>query len=51
MPLPAIIAVSLAVLGSSIYVANGIRGFFRRRRNLARWERGEPLEGGVDDWD
>jgi hypothetical protein len=51
MPLPAIIAVSLAIIGASFYVSIGIRAFFRRRRNIARWERGEPLEGGVDDWD
>jgi hypothetical protein len=51
MPLWAIIAVSLALAGASFYVSIGIRTFFRRRRNIARWERGEPLEGGVDDWD
>ena len=51
MPLPAIIAVTLAVIGSLIFLSNGIRSLRRRKRNLARWERGEPLEGGVDEWD
>jgi hypothetical protein len=51
MPLPALVAVSVAVIGSAVFLGNGIRTLRRRRRNLAHWEKDEPLEGGRDDWD
>jgi hypothetical protein len=51
MPLPAIVAVSIAVIGSAVFLGNGVRTLRRRKRNLAHWEKGEPLEGGRDDWD
>ncbi|HVU52832.1 MAG TPA: hypothetical protein VHL80_19255 [Polyangia bacterium] len=50
MPLPAIVAVSITVIGSVVFLGNGIRALRRRRRNLERWKKGEPLEG-VGDWD
>ncbi|HEV3032633.1 MAG TPA: hypothetical protein VG319_13385 [Polyangia bacterium] len=50
MPLPAIVAVSLTVIGSAVFLGNGIRQLRRRKRNLEHWEKGEPLEG-VGDWD
>jgi hypothetical protein len=50
MPWPAVIAVTLVSIGCVAFIVNGIRTLRRRRRNLARWERGEPLEG-VGDWD
>jgi hypothetical protein len=50
MPVPAIVAVSIAVIGAVVFLANGIRTLRRRKRNLAHWEKGEPLEG-VGDWD
>jgi hypothetical protein len=50
MPLPALIAVSIAVIGAVIFLANGVRTLLRRKRNLEHWEKGEPLEG-VGDWD
>jgi hypothetical protein len=33
-----------------VFLANGVRTLRRRKRNLAHWEKGEPLEG-VGDWD
>jgi hypothetical protein len=50
MPLPAIVAVSLAVIGSVIFLGNGVRTLRRRKRNLKHYEKNEPLEG-VGDWD
>jgi len=50
MPLPAIVAVTIAVIGATVFLANGVRTLRRRKRNLAHWEKGEPLEG-VGDWD
>jgi hypothetical protein len=51
MPLPAIVAVSIAVAGSAIFLTNTVRDLRRRKRNLIHYEKGEPLEGGADDWD
>jgi hypothetical protein len=51
MPLPAIVAVSIAVAGSAVFLTNTIRDLRRRKRNLEHYEKGEPLEGGADDWD
>ena len=50
MPLPAIVAVSITVIGSIVFLGNGIRTLRRRKRNLEHWKKGEPLEG-VGDWD
>jgi hypothetical protein len=50
MPIPAAIAVTLAVVGSIVFLTNGVRTLRRRKRNLDHWEKGEPLEG-VGDWD
>jgi hypothetical protein len=50
MPLPAIVAVSITVIGSVVFLGNGIRTLRRRKRNLEHWKKGEPLEG-VGDWD
>jgi hypothetical protein len=51
MPLPAAIAVTIAVLGSAAYLTNTVRTMLRRRRNMKHWEKGEPLEGGIGEWD
>jgi hypothetical protein len=50
MPLPAIVAVTITVIGSVVFLGNGVRALRRRKRNLERWKKGEPLEG-VGDWD
>jgi hypothetical protein len=50
MPTWAVIAVTITVIGAVVFLANGIRQLRRRKRNLERWEKGEPLEG-VGDWD
>jgi hypothetical protein len=50
MPIPAIIAVSIAVIGSIVFLANQVRTLRRRKRNLKHWENNEPLEG-VGEWD
>jgi hypothetical protein len=50
MPLPAAVALTITVLGSVVFLVNGIRTLRRRRRNLKHWEKGEPLED-VGDWD
>jgi hypothetical protein len=50
MPLPMIIIVVLVGAGCLVFLAQQVRALRRRRRNLQRWEKGEPLEG-VGDWD
>jgi len=50
MPLPALVFVILTVVGSLVFLAFQVKFLLRRKRNLQRWERGEPLEG-VSDWD
>jgi hypothetical protein len=50
MPLPAIVAVSIACIGSAVFLTNQVRTLRRRKRNLKHWEKNEPLEG-VGDWD
>jgi hypothetical protein len=50
MPLPAIVAVSIAAAGGIVFLGNGIRTLRRRKRNLEHWEKDEPLED-VGDWD
>jgi hypothetical protein len=49
MPVHFKVIVTLVVIGCVLFLANGIRTLRRRKRNLERWEKGEPLEG-VDDW-
>jgi hypothetical protein len=51
MPVPAIVAVTLVSIGCAVFLSNGIRTLRRRKRNLEHYEKGEPLEGGRDDWD
>ena len=50
MPLWALIAVMIASIACSAFVATQIRTLRRRKRNLVHWEKDEPLEG-VGDWD
>ena len=50
MPLPALVFVGLAVVGSIAFLAYQVKSLRRQRRNLRHWERGEPLEG-ANDWD
>jgi hypothetical protein len=50
MPLPALIAVSIASIGCVVFLVGQIRTQLRRKRNLAHWEKDEPLEG-TGDWD
>jgi hypothetical protein len=50
MPLPAIVAVSIACIGSAVFLTRQVRTLRRRKRNLKHWENNEPLEG-VGDWD
>jgi hypothetical protein len=50
MPIPAILAVSLAVIGGTIMIVHEVRTLRRRKRNLKHWENNEPLEK-VGDWD
>jgi hypothetical protein len=50
MPLPALVIVSIAIVGSVVFLVYQVKSLRRQRRNLRHWERGEPLEG-VSDWD
>ena len=50
MPLPALIAVIVVALGCLIFLSGQIRALRRQKRNLAHWEKDEPLEG-TGDWD
>jgi hypothetical protein len=50
MPILAIVGVTLAVIGSVFMITQEIRSLRRRKRNLAHWEKNEPLEK-VGDWD
>ena len=50
MPLWALIAVVIASISCTLFVATEIRTLRRRKRNLLHWEKDEPLEG-VGDWD
>ena len=45
-----LIAVMIASVACSAFVATQIRTLRRRKRNLMHWEKDEPLEG-VGDWD
>ena len=51
MPIPAAIALTITIIGAVAFLANGVRQLRRRKRNLVHWEKGEPLEGDVSDWD
>ena len=50
MPLPAKVVLILVILGCLGFLGNQIRILRRRKRNLAHWEKDEPLEG-VGEWD
>jgi hypothetical protein len=50
MPLWALIAVVIASIACAAFIASQVRTLRRRKRNLAHWEKDEPLEG-VGDWD
>jgi hypothetical protein len=50
MPLFAKIAVAIACIGAAAFLIAQIRALRRQKRNLAHWEKDEPLEG-VGDWD
>jgi hypothetical protein len=50
MPPWALIAVTIASIGCAMFLAAQIRTLRRRKRNLAHWEKDEPLEG-AGDWD
>lgn len=50
MPLFAWILTIVVSAACVLFLVNQVRALRRRRRNLRRWERGEPLEG-VGDWD
>jgi len=42
---------AITVTGCVFFIAYQIKLVRLRRRNLAHWEKDEPLEGGVDRWD
>jgi hypothetical protein len=50
MPLWAKIATVIACIGAIAFLIAQIRALRRQKRNLAHWEKDEPLEG-VGDWD
>jgi hypothetical protein len=50
MPLWALIAVVIASISCALFVGAEVRTLRRRKRNLAHWEKDEPLED-VGDWD
>jgi len=50
MPLWALIAVVIASICCTLFVATQVRTLRRRKRNLLHWEKDEPLED-VGDWD
>jgi hypothetical protein len=50
MPLWAKIATAIACIGAAAFLIAQVRTLRRRKRNLAHWEKDEPLEG-VGDWD
>ena len=50
MPLPAIIGVTITVVGCVAFLTFQVRDLRRRRRNLRHFERDEPLEK-AGDWD
>jgi hypothetical protein len=50
MPLWAKIATVIACIGAVAFLIAQIRALRRQKRNLAHWEKDEPLEG-VGDWD
>jgi hypothetical protein len=51
MPTPAIVVLSITVLGSVFFITNQVMDLLRRNRNLKHWERDEPLEGRAGEWD
>ena len=50
MPLPAKIAVTIATIGSIVFLVHQVRELLRRKRNLKHFERDEPLEK-AGEWD
>lgn len=50
MPIWAKIAVAIACISAVAFLVAQIRALRRQKRNLAHWEKDEPLEG-VGDWD
>ena len=48
MPLPALIAVALVSIGCLVFLFRQVRSLRRQKRNLAHWEKDEPLEGVGD---
>jgi hypothetical protein len=51
MPLPAIVVLTIMVLGMVFFIGYQVRELIIRNRNLKHWERDEPLEGNAGDWD
>lgn len=51
MPTWAAVLLTLTVLVCGGYLFHQIKQVRLKRRNLRHWEKGEPLEGGVDKWD
>ncbi len=51
MPMPAIVCLSVLVLGSILFIGLQLKELRLRNRNIKHWERDEPLEGGAGDWD
>lgn len=49
MPLPAVIALVVTLLGGAVFVGLQIRRNVRDSRNLKRWERNEPIESDWND--
>ena len=45
------ILLTVAAAGLILYIGKQIRDLRMQRRNLQHYEKGEPLEGGVDKWD
>jgi hypothetical protein len=51
MPTWFAIALPVLVLGCVAFLVHQVRQIRLQKRNLKHWEKGEPLEGGVDKWD
>ncbi len=48
--MPAVVVLSILILGSIGFIGYQIKDLRRRNRNLKHWERDEPLEG-TGEWD
>lgn len=51
MPPAMMVVLTIGTIWAVFYVGRSVRSVFLQRRNLAHYEKGEPLEGGVDKWD